>query len=75
VQIAVIVAEIDRLNDENQKLKSMFKRMCCRYNQLQKYIRSMLQQQKEVDSSQVYHTVLEANLALALLGFVNLKDS
>eukprot|EP00253_Pinus_taeda_P023146 PITA_23146 len=50
-KITVLVAEINRINEENQKLKSMIKRVCCRYNQLQKYILSILQQQKQVDGS------------------------
>jgi len=54
-QITVLVAEINRINEENQKLKSMIKRECYRYNHLQKYIRSMLQQQNEVDSSQIFN--------------------
>lgn len=53
-KITVLVAEINRINEENQKLKSMIKRVGCRYNHLQKYISSILQEKREVDGSQIF---------------------
>ena len=55
----MLVAEINLINKENLKLKSMLKRMNSKYNDLQMHIRSLVDQQKSVDGSQVYHTVLE----------------
>jgi hypothetical protein len=52
-QVTMLVAEINRVKEENHKLNSMVKRMTSKYNYLQKHIRSLVQQQKRVDGSQI----------------------
>lgn len=53
-KVTMVVAEINRVNEENHKLRSMVKIMTSKYNNLQKHIRSLVQQQKHGHGSQVY---------------------
>lgn len=54
-KITVLMAEINRVNEENQKLKSMLNCACYRYNYLQEHIRRTLQQANGVDGSQLFN--------------------
>jgi hypothetical protein len=53
VQMTIIMEEINRVNEENRKLKSTLKSVSSKYKYLQEHIRSLMQQLKCVDGSQV----------------------
>lgn len=52
----MVVAELKRVNEENQKLKSMVRGITSQCYYLQKQISFLLQQQKRVDGSQKFST-------------------
>ena len=58
MQITILVAEMNRINEENMKLKAMLKLISSKYNYLHKHIRSLVEQRKGVDGNQVYYSVL-----------------
>jgi hypothetical protein len=55
IKMTIAVAEINRVNLENQKLKSMLKNINSKYKYLQKHIRSLVQQPECVDGSQIFN--------------------
>lgn len=54
-KITLLVAEMNVIDKENRKLKSMLKRMSIKYNDLQKQVMSLVEQRngKDVDASQI----------------------
>jgi len=48
----ILMAEINRVKEENQKLNSILKRMASKYNDLQKHIKYLVKQQKDVYGGQ-----------------------
>jgi len=55
IKMTTVVAEVNRVNEENKKLKSMLKSISSQYEYLQKHIRSLVQQPKCVDRSQIFN--------------------
>ena len=55
-KVTMLVAEINRVNEGNQKLKSMVKSMTGKCKYLQEQISFLVQQQKLIDRSQVYYS-------------------
>eukprot|EP00253_Pinus_taeda_P026004 PITA_26004 len=53
--ITMVVDEINLINEENLKLKSMLKDMSSKYNDLQTHIRSLVDQRKGLCGSQMFN--------------------
>lgn len=71
-KMTILVGEINRINEENQNLNSMLKRMSTSYNDLQKHITSLgqrKQQQTFVDRIQTFNPddLNEDNFSLRML--------
>ena len=72
--MTIVVAEMNRVNEENQNLKSMLKSVSSKHKYLQKHIRSLVQQPKCVEGSQVYYiVVLGSQFHIRVI--INLDDS
>ena len=56
----MLVAEINRIREENQKIMYLLKQMTSKFNDLQKHIRYLVKQRKGVYvyGAQVYYNLL-----------------
>ncbi|KAK9151657.1 hypothetical protein Syun_009966 [Stephania yunnanensis] len=52
-ELAVLQAELDRMNDENQRLKGMLTQVNNNYNALQMHIMALMQQQQQEQKSRI----------------------
>lgn len=56
--MSILVGELNRINQENQTLNSMLKRVSARYSDLQKHISSLVQRKQQltcIDPSRIFH--------------------
>jgi hypothetical protein len=60
-KITMLVAEINLIDEENRKLKSMLKSMSTKYNDLQKHLLSLVEQRKGVDGNQILNPDHQGN--------------
>nr|QBL97996.1 WRKY164 [Pinus massoniana] len=55
IQMTLVVAEINRVNEENKKLMSVLKSMNSKCKYLQKHITSLVQQPKCIDENEIFN--------------------
>jgi hypothetical protein len=72
-KVTMLVAEINRVNEGNQKLKSMVKSMTGKCKYLQKQISFLVQQQKLIDRSQIFNPDHQSKDVLCL-GSINVDS-
>lgn len=73
IKTTIVVAEINRVNEENKKLKSMLESVSSKYKYLQKHIRSLEQQPKGFDGSQIFNPDHQSE-DLLCLGSINVNS-